>query len=79
MIRIFPERASQLGKALGLDQDRVTVSPHPNLPRSEHFKKPYACIQSTTLCMCEVTKVAYAMSQSISLESTTICSFCIDT
>ena len=26
MIRIFPERASQLGRALGLDQDRVTVS-----------------------------------------------------
>ena len=26
MIHIFPERASQLGRALGLDQDRVTVS-----------------------------------------------------
>ncbi len=29
MIQIFPERASQLGQALGLDQERVTVSlPH---------------------------------------------------
>jgi hypothetical protein len=26
MIDIFPQRASQLGQALGLDQDRVTVS-----------------------------------------------------
>ena len=26
MIDIFPQRASQLGRALGLDQDRITVS-----------------------------------------------------
>ena len=29
MIDIFPRRASQLGQALGLDQDRVTVSQFP--------------------------------------------------
>ena len=26
MIQLFPERASRLGAALGLEQDRVTVS-----------------------------------------------------